>query len=202
MNAYPSWIHRIPEMIGTLALADRELIDRQTVERLFDLRKTAAFQLLRRMGAEPVGHSLVISRTLLMARLREAHEHPHWHWERERRIRIRERIDQLRPANRKSIVPVTRDLRERMEVLAITFAKALLIGCLCYAVIRAPGEATHARRPEPGYRLRNIETADRTTRAQATGIGFEEKFRAGEAGFLIALRPGLTWALARKHFRH
>jgi hypothetical protein len=119
MNAYPSWIHRIPEMIETLALADRERIDRQTVERLFDLRKTAAFQLLRRMGAEPVGHSLAISRTLLMARLREAHEHPHWHWERERRIRIRERIDQLRPANRKSIVPVTRDLRERIEVLVI-----------------------------------------------------------------------------------
>jgi hypothetical protein len=51
MNAYPSWIHRIPEMIETLALADRERIDRQTVERLFDLRKTAAFQLLRRMLA-------------------------------------------------------------------------------------------------------------------------------------------------------
>jgi hypothetical protein len=119
MNAYPSWIHRIPEMIETLALADRERIDRQTVERLFDLRKTAAFQLLRRMGAEPVGHSLAISRTLLMARLWEAHEHPHWHWERERRSRIRERIDQLRPANRKSIVPVTPDLRERMEALAI-----------------------------------------------------------------------------------
>jgi len=54
-----------------------------------------------------------------MARLREAHEHPHWHRERERRIRIRERIDQLRPANRKSIVPVTRDLQKRMEALAI-----------------------------------------------------------------------------------
>jgi len=84
MNAYPSWIHRIPQMIETLALADRERIDRQTVERLFDLRKTAAFQLLRRMGAEPLGHSLAISRTLLMARLREAQEHPHWRWERAR----------------------------------------------------------------------------------------------------------------------
>jgi hypothetical protein len=76
-------------LIETLALFDRERIDRQTVERLFDLRKTAAFQLLR-MGAEPVGHSLAISRTLLMARQREVQEHPQWRWERERRIRIRD----------------------------------------------------------------------------------------------------------------
>ena len=115
MNAYPSWIHRIPEMIETLALTDRERVDRQTVERLFDLRKTAAFQLLRRMGAEPVGHSLAISRTLLMARLREAQEHPQWRWERERRIRIRERIDSLRGTERKSLVPLDAAVRQAME---------------------------------------------------------------------------------------
>ena len=61
MNAYPSWIHRIPEMLEALALADRERIDRPTAEWPFDLRKTAAFHMLQSMGAEPVGHSLVIS---------------------------------------------------------------------------------------------------------------------------------------------
>jgi hypothetical protein len=115
MNAYPSWIHRIPELIETLALVDRERIDRQIIERLFDLRKTAAFQLLRRMGAEPVGHSLAISRTLLMARLREVQEHPQWRWERERRIRIRDRIDALRVNNRKSGVPIDAALRQATE---------------------------------------------------------------------------------------
>jgi hypothetical protein len=116
MNAYPSWIHRIPELIETLALVDRERIDRQIIERLFDLRKTAAFQLLRRMGAEPVGHSLAISRTLLMARLREVQEHPQWRWERERRIRIRDRIDSLRVNNRKSVVPIDAALRQATEI--------------------------------------------------------------------------------------
>jgi hypothetical protein len=115
MNAYPSWIHRIPELIETLALIDQERVDRQTVEQLFDLRKTAAFELLRRMGAEPVGHSLVISRTLLMARLREVQEHPQWRWERERRIRIRDRIDSLRVNNRKSLVPIDAALRQATE---------------------------------------------------------------------------------------
>ena len=39
MKAYPSWIHRTPEMIETLALAGAD--DRQTAERLFDLHTTA-----------------------------------------------------------------------------------------------------------------------------------------------------------------
>ena len=106
-------------MIETLALVDRERIDRQTAERLFDLRKTAAFQLLRHMGAEPVGHSLAISRTLLMARLREVQEHPQWRWERERRIRIRDRIDSLRVNNRKSLVPIDVALRQATETAEI-----------------------------------------------------------------------------------
>jgi hypothetical protein len=67
MNSYPSWIHRIPEMIEALALFDREWIDREAVERVFDLRKSAAFHLLRRMGAQRCGNSLGISRERLMA---------------------------------------------------------------------------------------------------------------------------------------
>jgi hypothetical protein len=58
MNSFPSWIHRIPEMIEILALADVERVDRQLAERLFDLRRTAAKALLRRLGAELWGHSL------------------------------------------------------------------------------------------------------------------------------------------------
>jgi hypothetical protein len=59
MNLYPSWIHRIPEMIEALKLHPGERVDRRTVENLFDLRKTAAFYLLRRLGAERCGKSLV-----------------------------------------------------------------------------------------------------------------------------------------------
>ena len=52
MNSYPSWFHRIPEMIETLALLDREWIDPQLAEPISDLRKTAACHLLRRIGAQ------------------------------------------------------------------------------------------------------------------------------------------------------
>ena len=84
-------------MIEILALADVERIDRQLTERLFDLRRTAAKTLLRRMGAELWGHSLVISRGPLMARLREVPENPEWTWEAQRRRAVQDRIQSVQP---------------------------------------------------------------------------------------------------------
>jgi len=121
MNAYPSWIHRIPEMIENLALTGAERIDRQAAERLFDLRATAAKTLLRRMGAELCGHSLVISRAALMARLREALEHPDWQWEAERRRALRDRVEAPRPGPpRRSLVPVAGELRRNLDQICLT----------------------------------------------------------------------------------
>jgi hypothetical protein len=118
MNAYPSWIHRIPEMIESLALLDREWIDRELVESIFDLRKTAAFHLLRRMGAQRRGNSLVIGRGLLMARLREAQENRDWRWEAERRQAVQRRIESLETQRRrKSLVPVDAALQKQLEEL-------------------------------------------------------------------------------------
>ena len=68
MNSYPSWIHRIPEMLEVLALLPDERIDRRRAEELFDLRRSAAHELLRRLGAERCGNALAISRSTLIAR--------------------------------------------------------------------------------------------------------------------------------------
>jgi hypothetical protein len=125
VNAYPSWIHRIPEMIEVLAMADAEHIDRRAAERLFDLRATAAKALLGRMGADLCGHSLVISRGLLMARLREAHENPDWRWEVQRRETVRDRIEALRARRqRPALVPVQTELK--MPMVASLPATVLL----------------------------------------------------------------------------
>ncbi len=123
MNPYPSWIRRIPAMIEALALTATDPIDRRMAEQLFELRKTAAVQLLRRFGALYRGGSLVISRALLMARLREAHENPDWRWESERRASVRDRIESLRPEParvRKSQVPVDAVLQQQLESLGAT----------------------------------------------------------------------------------
>src|SRR5450755_427176 len=42
MNSYPSWIHRIPEMLEVLALLPDERIDRRRAEELFDFQRAAA----------------------------------------------------------------------------------------------------------------------------------------------------------------
>jgi hypothetical protein len=121
MNSYPSWIQRIPEMMETLKSLKTERLDRQMIESLFDLRKTAAFHLLRRLGAERCGHSLVIGRACLLARLRELQDHPDWRWERERRTRIRTRIDDLNPSSRRrhSLAPIGAALQQQIDHIAI-----------------------------------------------------------------------------------
>jgi hypothetical protein len=118
MNTYPSWIHRIPEMIEALALIDSDHIDRQAAERLFDLRKTAAIDLLNRMGATVCGQALVISRGQLIARLREAQELPDWRWEVTRTEAVHARIDAiLRSPARRSLVPIHPELNQHMHAL-------------------------------------------------------------------------------------
>src|SRR5450755_248760 len=119
MNFYPSWIYRIPEMLEALALLPDERIDRRRAEELFDLRRSAAHELLRRLGAERCGNALAISRGTLIARLREAQEHPGWRWERERREQIRARIDTLRPNQRRSLVPVGEAFQQWIDLISI-----------------------------------------------------------------------------------
>ena len=46
-----------------------ERIDRRRAEELFDLRRSAAHELLRRLGAERCGNALAISRSTLIASL-------------------------------------------------------------------------------------------------------------------------------------
>jgi hypothetical protein len=77
------------------------------------LRKTAAFHLLRRFGAERCGNSLAVGRALLMARLREMQEHPDWRWGRERRGTNSGAHRRPPPNKRRSLVPVGEALQQR-----------------------------------------------------------------------------------------
>ena len=66
------------------------------------------------VGRGIVWPSLVISRAVRMARLREAQEHPDWKWEGERRRAIRDRMEATRPGPpSRSVVPVHRRVAEK-----------------------------------------------------------------------------------------
>ena len=162
MNFYPSWIHRIPEMLEALALLPDERIDRRRAEELFDLRRSAAHELLRRLGAERCGNALAISRSTLIARLREAQEHPDWRWERERRQSIRNRIETHRnTAARSPQIPsasysrVTESNGHSCEhgTSRLNTVLARSVHC-CLPGHGAFGGTTGAGRPGPGLRIR------------------------------------------------
>lgn len=73
------------------------------------------------VGRGIVWPCLVISRAVRMARLREAQEHPDWKWEGERRRAIRDRVEATRPGPpRRSVVPVTAELRRNLDQICVT----------------------------------------------------------------------------------
>lgn len=112
MNKQPSWFHRISEIVEQLALVEEDLLDRQACELLFDLRRAATVDMMRRMGAKQFGKSLVIGRATLIARLQELRDSPDWEWATARRKRVAVAIASAKSAaglNRVIIAPVTRE---------------------------------------------------------------------------------------------
>lgn len=92
----------------------------QLAEHLFDLRPTAAKALLRRMGAELCGHSLVISRGQLMARLREARENPEWTWDAQRRRAMQDRIQAARAEHqRRAVVELAGEFQKKLDRICV-----------------------------------------------------------------------------------
>ena len=190
MNAYPSWIHRIPEMIEILGLTGAAPIDRQLVERLFDLRGTAAKALLRRMGAELCRHSFVISRCLLMARLREALENPDWQWEARRRQTIRDRIDSA--------------CRTDAVCAGIGYRWAQVVGRASSAGRSGSFDAfkrTHERGCL-GQRAFSLRRAERIEPAPVGGPGRQASGSRGRAGGATKCIPSVTRRPSRRYGSH
>lgn len=94
LNSYTSWQRRIPAIIEQLAAAPAEFIDRKTIEKLTGLQRTAAGELLKRLGASQVGKSMGIGKGKLVARLRDMQESPEFTWVEEHRARVSEAIDE------------------------------------------------------------------------------------------------------------
>jgi hypothetical protein len=96
MNAYPYWIQRIPAILEALEVLETDPVDRQTIERLFDVRSSAAKAVLNRVGASELGTSLVIPRKVLIKRLRQMARDPDCQFEVDRRARVLQRIEDLK----------------------------------------------------------------------------------------------------------
>lgn len=104
-----------------------EMIDRQAVEKLTGLQRSAAGELLRRLGAAQVGKSMAIGKGKLMARLREMQEAPEFTWVEERRARVADSIqeEKLVQNARKLTAPRPR-MRELDEIPGVAIGNGVL----------------------------------------------------------------------------
>lgn len=81
------WEHRLEEIIGALEGAPGELIGRRDVERVFQVSRRTAVQILDRFGANLAANALVLPRAKLLERLRRVSQDPAVRFERERHAR-------------------------------------------------------------------------------------------------------------------
>ncbi len=96
MPAKPAWLLKIPDILSMLETFDVPVVDRAIVERLFNLRRRQAIELLHRFGGYQAGRTFLVDRQVLMANLRRVAEGEDFQRENRRRERLDGAIDRLR----------------------------------------------------------------------------------------------------------
>jgi hypothetical protein len=96
MPPKPSWFHRIAEIREAVASASLAFLDRGDIEELFRVRRRQAVNLLHRLGASPLGTSLVVERARLLAFLDGNMTTDVFRNERRRREHVREALEVAR----------------------------------------------------------------------------------------------------------
>ena len=81
MPSKPTWFHRLPEILGVLTHMDASHLDRQGVEKLFDVGPRRARQLMARLPGIRAGNAAAISRAAFIERMRETAASGVYQWE-------------------------------------------------------------------------------------------------------------------------
>jgi len=107
MPAKPRWLLRVPEIIEALSALPTPWVDRAVVERLFDLRRRRAIQLLHAFEGFQVGRTFLADREAVLAWLRAVESGADYHWEEKRRQRLGEKLAVVRRHVRAARVSIT-----------------------------------------------------------------------------------------------
>jgi hypothetical protein len=116
MPAQPQWLVRLPEIISELKQLDVPIVDRAIFERVFEVRRRRAIQLMHHFGGHQVGRTFIIDRKILLGQLGARHGSEGFEQEQNRRLRVVEELDRLRklaPGRKVQIQvpPTVRDTR-------------------------------------------------------------------------------------------
>lgn len=96
MPAKPRWLLHIPEILAELRQLDVPVLDRLAFERLFQVRRRRALDLMQGFGGYRAGNTILIDRLALIRQLELILDSPDMAMERRRKRRFVEKLDALR----------------------------------------------------------------------------------------------------------
>lgn len=106
MPDHPSWFQRIPEILTTLVHSPSPLIDRFSIEQLFDLSRRQAIRLMHLFGGYQAGRTFLVDRQDLIRRLEAYRDGTPLPQVSERKRRIWRDLAQQRDRIRAQAVPI------------------------------------------------------------------------------------------------
>jgi hypothetical protein len=96
MPVQPQWLLRLPEIILELEQLDVPIVDRAIFERVFEVRRRRAIQLMHHFGGHQVGRTFIIDRKRLLDQLRGWKGSENFDHEQIRRLRVVDELDRVR----------------------------------------------------------------------------------------------------------
>jgi hypothetical protein len=120
MPAPRQWLLRVPQIVERLKVLTVPVIDRALVEKLFDLKRRQAIELLHQFGGFQAGRTFLIDRQHLIAKLEHIRQQPEFAYEHQRKQRLSGMIEEARRhrTGARIVLPVRPDaLRRRMSDL-------------------------------------------------------------------------------------
>ena len=96
MPANAEWLLRVPEILAELRALDVPVLDRAAIQRLFGFQRRRAIQLMHELNGYQAGHSFLVDRLSLIARLEALQKGDRFHQESRRRMRLEESVERMR----------------------------------------------------------------------------------------------------------
>lgn len=114
-----TWLHKVSEILDTLRAIPHPVIDRRTIERLFDLRPRRTLQWMNRWGAYKIGNLLFVDKERLCSELQVMITGGPAHYAATRKENIEDLLEKAAAERRQARL----NTRIRPEIYATTWEK-------------------------------------------------------------------------------
>ena len=93
MPAKPTWLLRLPQILEDLRATPIPFVDRDTVEKLFRLRRRRAIELMGNFGGYQIGRTFLIHKAELVGALERVVAGEEFAWESRRKARVAQAVE-------------------------------------------------------------------------------------------------------------